>query len=140
MEVDLAATAKRHSVRRSYHRPGTEFNSLGHALKLPDSQVDFVPLFFLYGQHQQHQVCADRKICRIASDDEGFKLIAHATGLEGFCDHLHDVAAKRVHLGLEIDAAYAVSQIDQRCAGVLLHYAVELLSDLDRPDAFGNLY
>ena len=43
---------------------GRELDGLRHALELPDGQIDFVPLFFLHGHQQQHQVGADGKVGR----------------------------------------------------------------------------
>ena len=46
-------------------------------------------------------------------------------------DQLDDVAAQRVHLGVELDAADAIAEIDQRSSGILLHHAVRLFRNRD---------
>ena len=48
---------------------GRELDGLRHALELADGQVDLVPLFFLDGHQQQHDVGADGKVVSVVGDD-----------------------------------------------------------------------
>ena len=78
------------------------------------------------------------KFAGVVGDDEGVEVVAGAAGLERLRDHLHDVAAQRVHLGVELDAADAVADVDQRCARVLLDHEAGFLGDGNGPDSGGN--
>ena len=79
------------------------------------------------------------KLSRVVGDDERVEVIAGAARLQGLRDKPDDVAADRVHLGMEFDAGDAVAQVDQRRAGILLDHAVGFLRDLDRPHAWRKL-
>jgi len=50
------------------------------------------------------------KIGGVIGDDEGVETVAGAAGLECLRNQAEDVAAERVHLGMELDAADAVAE------------------------------
>ncbi len=126
-----------------------ELDGLRHALELADGEVDVVPLFFLHAHEQQHEVGADGKIRGVVGDDEGVEVVAGAAGFQGLNDQADDVGAQRVHLAVELDAGYAIAEIDQRGAGIFLDDAVGFFCDcrptrrrreLDRLPAFGSQF
>ncbi len=80
---------------------------------------------------QHHDVGADGKVHGVIGDDEGVEIIASAAGLECLGNDLDDVAAQRIHLGVELDTGDAIAEIDQRCARVLLHNEIRLLRNRD---------
>src|SRR5208283_2924385 len=102
MQSHLTASAERHAKWPNYNRFRRKLNSLCHVLELPDSEVNLVPFFFLDRHQQHHDVGADGEIRGVVGDDEGVKVVARATGLKRLHDHLNDVAAQRVHLGVEL--------------------------------------
>jgi len=81
VERDFTAAAEGESEGRDYYGFRREFDGLRHALELADGEVDVVPLFFLDGHEQEHQVGADGKILGVVGDDEGVEVVAGATGL-----------------------------------------------------------
>src|SRR5207302_1227920 len=88
---------------------------------------------------QQHEVGADGKISGVVGDDKGVEVISRSARFQGLTNKTDDVAAERVHFAVELDAADAVAEIDERCTGIFLHHAVGLLCDGDRPHAGGDL-
>ena len=62
VQTDFASAAERHALRRGHHRPRRILDRHVGALELPHRQVNVVPLAFLRGHQQQHQVRARRKI------------------------------------------------------------------------------
>src|SRR6185437_11916906 len=128
-----------HSKWSSEHRLGTKLNSLRHRLEAANREIDLVPLAFLNCHEQQHDVGADGEMLRVIGDNEGIELTQGlAAGLERLRDELNDVCAQRIHLRVEFDAAYAISQIDQRGRGILLDDATGFLRNGNRPYTFGN--
>ena len=128
-EGDFDASSEAHAVGRDDHRAGTELDGLGHVLELLDGHLDLVPLLFLDGEEQLHEVRADGEVGRVAGDDEGGE-VGDRLGrrLERLGDEGNDVAAQGVHLGVQLDGGDAVAKIDQRGSGVLLDHAVGLSS------------
>src|ERR1019366_4254816 len=77
-----APPAERESEGRDHHRLGRKFDGLRHALKLTDGEVHVVPLFFLDGHEQEHQVGAYGKILRVVGNDEGVEGVARSARLQ----------------------------------------------------------
>jgi len=138
MKGDLRAAPEAHAEGRDDHGLKRELDGLGHVLELADGHVDLVPLLFLNAHEQHHDVGADGEVGGVVGDDEGVEVIASAAGLEGLGDEGDDVATERVHLGVELDAADAVAEVDERGARVLLDHSVGFLGDGDGPDSGGN--
>jgi hypothetical protein len=101
---------------------------------MPDNEVDIVPLFFLHRHEKKHEIRAHGKICGVVAHDECVEVVARAAWLQGLSDETQNVAAQRVHLRVELDAADAVAQIDQRRPCIFLHHAIGLFRNHDRPD------
>ena len=140
MERDFAAAAESETGGGDDDGLGRKFYGLGHALKLADGEVDVVPLFFLNGHEEEHEIGADGEILGVVGDDEGFEGVAGASGLEGLEDEGDNVGAEGVHLGVEFDAGDAIAEVDQGCAGIFLDHTVGFLGDSHRPDSGGNFH
>ncbi len=80
--------------------------------------MNVVPLFFLSGDEQQHQICAGGKIRGLVRHDHGIKIGGEA--FHSGVQHRDDVRAYRVHFGMEFAAHYAIAQINQARAGIFL--------------------
>ena len=107
----------------------------GHALERADGEVDFVPLLFLDGEEELHEVGADGEVGGVAGDDEGVEVAtASVAGLRVWVMS-DDVAAEGVHLGVELDGGDAVAEVDEGGAGVLFDDAVRLLDGGEGGDA-----
>ncbi len=101
-----------------------------------DGDLDLVPLLFLDGEQELHEVGADGEVGGVAGDDEGFEVAdGVGRGLEGLGDERDDVAAEGVHLGVEFDGGDAVAEVDEGGAGVLFDDAVGLLEGGERDGA-----
>ncbi len=140
MKGDFRAAAEAHAEGRDHDGLERELDGLRHVLELTDGHVNFVPLLFLHPHQQHHDVGADGEVSGIVGDDEGVERVACAAGLQRLGDERDDVAAERVHLGVELDAADAVAEIDERSACVLLDHSVGFLGDGDGPDSGGNFF
>ena len=81
--------------------------------------VDLVPLAFLRGEEELHEVGADAEVVAVAGDDEAGKVAdGIGRGLEDGGDEREHVAADGVLERVQLDAGDAVAEIDERCAGV----------------------
>ena len=81
-------------------------------------QVELVPLLLLHGEEDQHQVRAHRELLALVADDERVEVRPRV--LHRLLQHADGVGAQRVHLGVELDEAAAVAEVDERGARVLL--------------------
>ena len=116
---DLAAPAERHAERRRDDRLAAVAQRLRGPLELPHHQVDLLPVALLGLEQQQHQVGAHREVASLVGDDEGLEValgFAHGRG-----DHRDDVRADRVHLAVELQAQYAVAEVQEAGARVASH-------------------
>src|SRR5689334_1672238 len=75
---------------------------------------------------------------RVVGDDEGIELSQSGTArLQRLRDELHDIAAERVHLGMELDAAHTIAKIYERSRGIFLDYSIGFLRNSDGPHSLG---
>ena len=83
VERDLDAAAEAHAVGRDDDGARAELDGLGHVLEGADGHLDLVPLLFLDGEEELHQVGADGEVGGVAGDDEGLEVVddARSTGL-----------------------------------------------------------
>ena len=79
----------------------------------------FLPFALLRGQQQLHQVGAHAEVVAVAADDESGK-VAHriGAGIEHRGDQCQHIAADGILERVQLDAADAVAEIDQRGSGV----------------------
>src|ERR1019366_6487694 len=133
VQRDFATAAERESEGRAHHRLRRKFYGLRHALKLTDGEVHVVPLFLLDRHEQQHHVGADGKIRRVVGDDESVEAIARSARLQRLENQRDNVGAEGVHFGVELDAAHAFAQVNQRGTGIFLYHVVGLLRRGNRP-------
>jgi hypothetical protein len=119
VQANLRASAEGEAEGRSHHRARTELDGRGHLLEAVNHAGQLVPLALLRGQQQLHQVGADAEVFAVAGDDEAGK-VAHRVGggVEHRGDHREHVAADGVLERVQLDAADAVAEIDERRAGV----------------------
>ena len=89
-----------------------------------DHQVELVEVAFLRFEQDQHQVGAGREVRRVVADDQRLPVLRRF--LDAGLQHLHGVAADRVHLRVELDGEHAVAEIDEAGAGVLPHDAARV--------------
>ncbi len=114
----FAAPAEREPLRRHDHRFRCVLDSERRVLELAHHYVQVVPLLFLRGHQDQHEVRAGGKVHALIGDDHRVELGAQAR--ETFVDHGEEVAADGVHLRMEFAADDAFAKIDQACAGIFL--------------------
>src|SRR5690242_11599776 len=94
MQAYLGTATKAHSKRSADDRFGAKLDRLGHSLEAANGQIDLVPLAFLNGHQQQHDVCADGEMLCVVGDNEGIELSQCGTArLQRLRDELNDVAA-----------------------------------------------
>ena len=74
VQADLRAAAESEAEGRGDHRPRAEFDGRGHLLEAADDGGHFVPLAFLRGKQELHQVGADGEVVAVAGDDEAGKV------------------------------------------------------------------
>ena len=78
-----------------------------------------VPLAFLRGEQELHEVGADGEVVAVAGDDEAGKVADRiGGGIENGGDEGENVAADGVLERVQLDAGDAVAEIDERSAGV----------------------
>lgn len=135
VQGNFRAATQAQAERRGYHGFRGELDGLGHALELADDEINIVPLFFLHAHEQEHEVGTDGKIRGVVGDDEGVEVIAWAAGFQGLTNKLEDVGAQRVHLAVELDAGYAVADVDDGSAGVFLDDSLGFFCDGHGPDS-----
>ena len=139
VERYLDAAAEAHAVGRDDDGARAELDGLRHVLEGADGHLDLVPLLFLDGEEELHEVGADGEVGGVAGDDEGLEVgDGFAGGLQGLGDEADDVVAEGVHLGVQFDGGDAVAEVDDGGAGILLDDAVRLLDDGERGDPFGR--
>ena len=125
VQIDFASAAERHSLRRAHDRPRRVLDRHVDALELAHGEMNVVPLAFLRGHQQQHQICAGGKIRRLVADHHGLEFGFQSR--DARMQHRDDISADRVHLGVEFAAEHAVAQIDQARARIFLHHPRALL-------------
>ena len=128
VERHLCAAAERQAKRSNHYRTRAKLDRLRHLLKRRDVGIDLVPLLVLRRQQPLHQVCARRKIRGVVRDHKSAKLPYRLRiRAEVLTHEAHDVAAQRVHLGVELDASDPVSHIDQGRTWILPHHTTRPL-------------
>src|SRR3954468_5552128 len=110
MQSDLSSSSKTHPEWRDNNRLRTELDGLCHALEAADCNIDFVPVTFLNGHEQQHDVGADGEMLCVIGDNESVELVqSRAARFQRLRNELHDVATERVHLRMKLDGSDAVT-------------------------------
>ena len=128
VEIDFASATQGHSLGRGDHGPRRVFDGHIYALKLAHREVYVVPLALLRGHQQQHQVRASGKIRGLIPDYHGFEFGFQSR--DARVQHRDEISADRVHLRVELAAEHSVAQVNQACAGILLHHRRAVLERL----------
>ena len=110
VQRDLAAAAERQSEGRGNHRFGRVLQRHVHLLEGVDRGAQFVPLLFLRGEQDHHQIRADGKILALVADDHGIEIRLEFR--EARAQHVHDVVADRVRFAVKFAAEHAVAEVD----------------------------
>ena len=119
VEADFGAATESQAKGRGNDRARTEFDGRRHLLEVVDEARELVPFALLCSEKELHQIGADGEIVAVAGDDETGE-IADRVGrrVEDGGDESENVAADGVLERVQLDAGDAVTEIDQRCAGV----------------------
>ena len=88
-------------------------------------ELQLVPLLFLRGQEDEHEVGAGGELLALVADHEGVEV--RPPLLDRSLQHGERIGAEGVHLGVELDEPTAVAQVDQAGPGVLLANGARLL-------------
>ena len=82
VQRNLSTTAQRQAKRCNHDGLWRKLYCLSHGLKLPDRKVNVIPLFFLNGHEQQHDIRTDGKVIGIVSNHESVETITGPAGLK----------------------------------------------------------
>ncbi len=127
VEAGFAAATHDQVVRRGNDRDLRVFDRHHRLLEPLDRHGDLVERPFGDRHHQQHQVGAGGEHVPFVGDDQTDPLFFRP--LDRLMDHGEDFAADGVHLGVELKAEDAVTQIDHGGAAVLFHLPAVFLED-----------
>src|SRR5579859_103707 len=122
MHNHFTASTQRSSSRGGYHRDRAILEHLVRLLQAVDGIFDHLPLP-LSGSHQdQEEVGARGEVSGLIADHQGAELLW--TLFYSVAQHLDNALVDGVHLGVELDAAYSIAQVDQRGGVVLVYHAL----------------
>jgi len=118
MQRRLAAAAERHPEGCGDNRPGRVLDGHVDALEGSHGKINFIPVAFLGGDEQEHEVGADGEVRRLVPDDQPAEIFFQLfkTGVQ----NMNNVRADGVHLGVILDARHPIAQVDQTGAGIAL--------------------
>ncbi len=118
---DLTAAAERQARRRDHHRLVEVADAHVQVLESLDRRFQLIPQPLLRRHHHGEQVGARAEVVGLVADHQPVEL-AGIGAVERLVHHGEDVVVQGVHLGVELHAAHAVAQVNQRRAGVLGHH------------------
>ena len=119
VQADFRAAAEGEAEGRGDDRARAEFDGRGHLLEVVNDAGQLVPLAFLRGEKELHEVGADGEVFAVAGDDEAGEIANRiGRGVEHGGDERKNVAADGVLERMQFDAGDAVAEIDERSAGI----------------------
>ena len=133
VEADFAATAKSHALRRGDDGFARVLDGKIDVLKLFDRHVELVPLLFLCGDEDEHEIGANGKIDGLIGDDHRIEICFQA--FKAFVNHGDEVCADGVHLGVKFAADDAVAEVDEARAGVAFNFFSGVFERFQNDDA-----
>ncbi len=95
--------------------------------------MQFLPLLLLGAHQNQHEVRTNGEIHRLVGDNHGVKVGLQV--LQAFVKHGDEVGADSIHLGVKLAAHHAVTEVDEACAGITLHFTASILERFENDDA-----
>ena len=118
----LGAAAQCAACWRSYYRYGAIFEHLVSLLESIDRRFQHLP-FTLSRSHQyQKHISASREVGSIVVDNQPTELLLAV--LNCVAQHVDDTFVDGIHLGMELNAGDAITQIDQGCRAIVTQHLI----------------
>src|SRR5262249_35576028 len=106
---NFAAAAEGHAGRCADDRERRVLQRLEKRLAMLHEFLDPGPMRDVYGEERKPEICAERKMLSVISDDETFEALADDGNR--LTDHRQRACVERVHLRMEFEAGDTVADV-----------------------------